>query len=96
MNILFISEYFLPHDRGGAEISISLIIKYVSNYSNCYILTEKYQEKPWRFNSSTVYPILKRIHMEQRSFADIFRYGINIIIAPVINILRIVNSMFKY
>jgi len=58
MNILFISEYFPPHDRGGAEISTSLIIKYVSNYSNCYILTERYQENPWKFNDSTVSPIL--------------------------------------
>ena len=91
MNILYISEYFPPFDKGGAEISTSLIIKYFSKYSNCYVLTEKYQKKPWRSNGSTVYPILKRIHMEQRSFVNIFRYGINIIIAPVINILRIVN-----
>jgi glycosyltransferase involved in cell wall biosynthesis len=96
MNILFISEYFPPHDRGGAEISTSLIIKYISNYSNCYILTEKYQKKPWKFNSTTVYPILKRIHMEQKSFVDMFRYGIDIIIAPVINILRIVNFIKRH
>ena len=96
MNILFISEYFSPYDRGGAEISTSLIIKYVAKYHNCHILTEKYQEKPWRFNGSTVYPILTRIHMEQKSFANIFRYGINIIIAPVINILRIVNFIKRH
>ncbi len=96
MNILFISEYFQPYDRGGAEISTSLIIKYISNWHNCYILTERYQKKPWRFNGSAVYPILKRIHMEQKSFANIFRYGINIIFAPVINILRIVNFIKRY
>lgn len=96
MNILYISQSFPPFTSGGAEISTSLIIKYVSNYSNCYILTEKYQKKSWRFNGSTVYPILKRIHMEKRSFADIFKYGINIIIAPVINILRIVNFIKRH
>ncbi|MHB8277213.1 MAG: glycosyltransferase family 4 protein [Candidatus Humimicrobiaceae bacterium] len=96
MNILFISEYFPPYDVGGAEISTSLIIKYVSNYSNCYILTERYQKEPWIFNNSPVFPILKRIHMEQRSFVNIFRYGINIILAPLINILVIVNFIKKY
>jgi glycosyltransferase involved in cell wall biosynthesis len=96
MNILFISEYFPPYDRGGAEISTSLIIKYISNYYNCYILTEKYQKKPWRFNSSAVFPILIKIHMEQISFVNILRYGINIIVAPVINILKIINFIKKY
>ncbi|MDD5622435.1 MAG: glycosyltransferase [Actinomycetota bacterium] len=96
MNILFISEYFPPYDRGGAEISTSLIIKYITQYYNCYILTEKYQGKPWRYNGSTVYPVLKRIHMERRSFVSMFRYGINIIIAPVINIIRIVNFIKRH
>lgn len=96
MNILFISEYFPPYDVGGAEISTSLIIKYISNYANCYILTERYQKKPWRFNSSTVFPVLKKIHMEQRSFINILRYGINIIIAPLVNIFVIVNYIKKY
>lgn len=96
MNILFISEYFPPYDRGGAEISTSLIIKYIAQYYNCYILTEKYQGKPWRYNGSTVYPVLKRIHMERRSFVSMFRYGINIIIAPVINIIRIVNFIKRH
>ncbi len=96
MNILFISEYFPPYDRGGAEISTSLIIKYVSKYCNCHILTEKYKEKSWKFNGSTVHPVLKRIHMERRSFVGIIEYGINIIIAPIINILRIVNFIKRY
>ncbi|MCD4670533.1 MAG: glycosyltransferase family 4 protein [Actinomycetia bacterium] len=34
--------------------------------------------------------------MEQRSFASMFHYGINIIIAPVINILRIINFIKRY
>lgn len=96
MNILFISEYFPPYDVGGAEISTSLIIKYVSNYSNCYILTERYQKEPWIFNNSPVFPVLKKIHMEQRSFINILKYGINIIIAPFINILIIINFINKY
>lgn len=96
MNILFISEYFPPYDVGGAEISTSLIIKYVSNYSNCHILTERYQKEPWIFNNSPVFPVLKKIHMEQRSFINILKYGINIIIAPFINILIIINFINKY
>lgn len=96
MKILFISEYFPPHDRGGAEISTSLIIKYISKYHNCSILTEKYQRESWKFNGSTVYPILKRIHMGQRSFTSILKYGINIVIAPIINISRIVNFIKRY
>ena len=96
MNILFISEYFPPYDVGGAEISTSLIIKYISNYSNCYILTERYQKEPWIFNNSPVFPILKRIHMEQRSFVNILKYGINVILAPLINIRVIVSFIKKY
>jgi glycosyltransferase involved in cell wall biosynthesis len=96
MNILYISEYFPPFDIGGAEISTSLIIKYFSDHSKCYVLTEKYQKNPWRSNKSTVYPILMRIHMEQRSIVNIIKYGINIIIAPVINIFKIINFIKKY
>jgi len=96
MNILFISEYFPPYDRGGAEISTSLIIKYVAKYHNCHILTEKYQQKTWSFDGSSVHPVLKRIHMGQKSFLSIFGYGINTIIAPMINIARIVNFIKRY
>lgn len=96
MNILFISEYFTPYDRGGAEISTSLIIKHAAKYYNCYILTEKYQRKPWKFDRSVVYPVLRRIHMGQKSFINILRYGINIIIAPAMNIIRIVNFIKRY
>ncbi len=96
MNILYISEYFPPYDIGGAEISTSLIIKYFSKFSKCYVLTEKYQNKPWESNGTIVYPILKRIHMEQRSILDIIKYGFNIIIAPIINIFKIINFIKKY
>jgi glycosyltransferase involved in cell wall biosynthesis len=96
MNILFISEFFPPYNVGGAEISTSLIIKYISDYSNCYILTERYQKEPWIFNNSTVFPILKRIHMEQKSFINILKYGVNIIFAPLINILIIAGFIKKH
>lgn len=96
MNILYVSEYFPPYDRGGAEISTSLIIKYVSDYAGCFVLTEGYQKEPWKFGSSTIYPVLKRIHMGQRSFLSMLKYGINIIIAPLINILRISSFIKKH
>ncbi|MHB1276430.1 MAG: glycosyltransferase [Candidatus Humimicrobiaceae bacterium] len=73
LNILFITEYFPPYIKGGAEISTSLIVKEVSKYHNCFIITGDFQKEPWLFERSTVFPFLKRNDIKEKNLINIFK-----------------------
>ena len=82
LNILYITEYFPPYVKGGSEISTSLIVKYVSKNHNCYILTGNFQNKPWLFGRTTVFPFLKKPEIKEKNLTNIIknevRYYLNI------------------
>jgi glycosyltransferase involved in cell wall biosynthesis len=84
LNILYITEYFPPYIVGGAEISTSLEVKEVSKYHNCYILTGNFQKMPWLFESSKVFPFLKRYEIKEKNLTNIIKsevkYYLNIYI----------------
>ncbi|MHB1376983.1 MAG: glycosyltransferase family 4 protein [Candidatus Humimicrobiaceae bacterium] len=73
LNILYVTEYFPPYVKGGSEISTSLIVKEVSKYHNCYILTGNFQKKPWLFGTSTVFPFLKRYEIKEKNLTNIIK-----------------------
>lgn len=73
LNILYITEYFPPYLKGGAEISTSLIVKEISRYHNCYILTGNFQEMSWLFGNSEVFPLLERNEIKEKNLASIIR-----------------------
>jgi glycosyltransferase involved in cell wall biosynthesis len=73
LNILYITEYFPPYVMGGAEISTSLIVKEVSKYHNCYILTGNFQKTPWLFGRSKVFPFFKKPEIKEKNLTNIIK-----------------------
>jgi glycosyltransferase involved in cell wall biosynthesis len=73
LNILYITEYFPPYIKGGAEISTSLIVKEVSKYHNCYILTGNFQETSWFFGRSEVFPFLERNEIKGKNLSNVIK-----------------------
>jgi glycosyltransferase involved in cell wall biosynthesis len=77
MNVLFVTEYFPPYCEGGAEISTSLIVKEISKYHNCYILTGNFRSENWTFENSEVLPLLKKYDTNKKSLKRILIDEIN-------------------
>src|SRR3989344_8071669 len=74
--ILFISDFFPPFAFGGAEISTSLIVRYISKFYKCAVLTQDFQKKPWIFNNVKVYSLIKQI-INKKSLNNPFVYLFN-------------------
>lgn len=73
LNILYITEYFPPYVKGGAEISTSLIVKEISKYHNCYILTGNFQKMSWLSGNSEVFPLLERNGIKEKNLNSIIK-----------------------
>lgn len=58
MKILFISDDFPPYNQGGSCISTSLNVKYLAKKERCFVLTQRFQKKSWKFEGINVYPYL--------------------------------------
>lgn len=95
MNILYITENFPPYTKGGAEISTSLIIKYVSRFQKTFVLTTRFQKDTWEFGGSRVYPLLVRVSMKNKSLFEFLMYAFNILISPLINTFIIIDFIRK-
>lgn len=78
MRILYILDFVSPYTKGGggARISSSLIIKFMSKHCKCYILTQNFQKKSWKWNGIKVYPVFKNYFPKFGSLQDTILYGI--------------------
>ena len=79
MNILFILDAVAPYDKGGggARISSSLIVKYVSKSYKCLILTQKFQKKSWKLGNVNVYPTFPYYFPKFDSLKDTILHGVH-------------------
>ncbi len=91
LNILYITQYFPPYVAGGAEISTSLIVKEVSKYHNCYVLTGNFQKMPWLFGSSEVFPFLKKPEIKEKNLINIIKNEVKYYLNISINKKIILN-----
>jgi len=89
MKILYITEYFPPYTKGGAEISTSLVVRYISKFHQCFVFTQKHQKETYVFAGAKVYPILEETSSGLGNFTEIIRYLIlDFWIYPLINFIK--------
>lgn len=92
MNILVISEHYPPYVRGGAEISTSLLVNFISKVHNCCVITQKHQKESWEYGGVKVYPILNDTNPDLKNFKQIFHYLFtDPLIYPAVNVNILVN-----
>jgi glycosyltransferase involved in cell wall biosynthesis len=92
MNILVISEHYPPYVRGGAEISTSLLVNFISKVHNCYVITQKHQKESWGYGRVKVYPILNDTNPDLKNLKQIFHYLFtDPLIYPAINVIKLVK-----
>jgi len=96
MKILFISECFPPHIKGGAEISTCLISKEISKYHKVYVLTGRYHKKTWKIGNMEVFADLKKVSLEDKTKKGIVSFGLSILPSTIINSKIIKDFVKKY
>lgn len=96
MNILVISEQYPPYVRGGAEISTSLLVNFISKHHNCYVITQKHQKESWEYGRVKVYPILNDTNPDLKNLKQFFNYLFtDSLIYPVLNVIKLVKFIRK-
>lgn len=96
MKILYISEYYPPYIKGGAEISTSLLVQNIQKFNKCFVLTSKLQNKNWKEKRVPVFPQLHIISITSASFFSYIKYFIMILIGPIFNLwitIRIIKEL---
>jgi len=89
MKILFISSYYPPYIYGGAEVSTSLLVKELSKFSECTVVTSVLTDKNWSHEGISVIPLLKIVDVGKRTILDSILYGFKIILYPWINAFKL-------
>ncbi|MBA3788857.1 glycosyltransferase [Patescibacteria group bacterium] len=95
MNILFISENYPPYIEGGAEISTSLVARWLTQKHTVSVACSEFRNSPWVENDVTVYPILLRASVGTKSALASIRYAFDILLIPCISSIRVLRLLKK-
>ncbi len=96
MNILVISEHYPPYVRGGAEISTSLLVNFISKHHNCYVITQKHQKESWKLGRVKIYPILNETNPYLKNLKQIIKYLFtDSLIYPILNVIKLIKFIRK-
>lgn len=74
MKILFISEFFPPYTKGGAEISTYLIAKEISKNNIVYVLTNDFHKKNLKLSKINIYSKLKIFYLSKRILCNVLNF----------------------
>lgn len=96
MKKLYISEFFPPFVKGGAEISTASLVKLDAKKHDCFVLTSDFQKTPWDYESAKIFPRLKGIGLGRKGISDAVIYAIKILIVPFYNALVIYFFVNKH
>jgi glycosyltransferase involved in cell wall biosynthesis len=90
MNIAFISEYFPPYIKGGAEISTSFLVKFVSKFHTCIVIRQRHQNKEYDQSDVKVYPILEEPFLGLDTILNVLHFlFLGSWFYPLINFLKV-------
>ncbi|MEK7643594.1 MAG: glycosyltransferase family 4 protein [Patescibacteria group bacterium] len=97
MKILFISDYYPPYIKGGAEVSTSLLASWFSGCGNTVsVACSRFVDKSWNENGVTVYPIILKPVFDSRNLILAIIYGFKTILfqlASAARVLKLIRSL---
>jgi glycosyltransferase involved in cell wall biosynthesis len=96
MKILFVSPFYPPYIRGGAEVSTSIVASEISKHHTVDVLTQKHQKSSWNEDGVTVLPQLNDMITPDPNFLEILKHVCaNYFINPIINLFKIKSFLEK-
>ncbi|MDB5238942.1 MAG: glycosyl transferase [Candidatus Parcubacteria bacterium] len=95
MRILFISEYYPPYIKGGAEVSTFLLVNQLAIEHTITIACSKIATGPWNERGVEVHPIIRRFTLKNKNILSILQYGFGIIFNPLISAVAIIRLAKK-
>lgn len=95
MRILFISDFYPPYIKGGAEISTSLLADYLAKDNQVYVVCTKLDDKKWIRNQVEVYPVISSFRLENKDLISSLKYAVRIITRPIASIISTRNLINK-
>ncbi len=98
MNILFISDHYPPYIKGGAEVSTSLLVDWLSAHHAVTVACNHLTTSKWKYKGVEVYPLiwLADVGSGSRSILKALAYAFGIVVLPLVsacNILRLTRKV---
>lgn len=96
MKILFISDYYPPYIKGGAEVSTSLLADWLAQGNSVLVACAQLAKRSWVENGIPVYPIIRKVDLGEKSFKRIVLYGIGIVTAPLVSAIAVIKLVNQH
>lgn len=98
LNILYISDRYPPYVKGGAEVSTSLLIDWLTSHSLAAITVAcgRYATGPWLQNGVMVYPIIHWATVGDRGVGSAVKFALGLVVLPLVSafsILRLIRRI---
>lgn len=88
MKILFLSDFYPPHIKGGAEVSTSLFCEWLAKNQSVSVLCSRIATNSWVKDNVSIHPVLYKAIPVSRHIIPAVKYGVSIVLFPLINIIN--------
>jgi len=95
MKILFVSDYYPPFIKGGAEVSTSLLVDWLSKKHQVNVVCRQLAKKSWNYNGVDIYPIMNYSDIGGGDFKSAITYAFGIFLSPAISSLKLLWLIFR-
>jgi glycosyltransferase involved in cell wall biosynthesis len=94
MKILFVSDFYPPHHKGGAEVSTSLLAEALSPHHEVRVICNTTVKTPWRYRGIQAQPLLRIADVGARGLGDALRYAFGIAFFPILNAIVLTRQTY--
>src|SRR5579872_853679 len=97
MKILFVSDYYPPYIKGGAEVSTSLLANWLFKKNHEVIVAcTKLASEEWTENGIKAYPIINNFTLKGKNFPAAISYGLGIVFLPIISAISVLGLARRF